>query len=175
MGNSINEKINGGLEKIKRSPTIKKAIDWYTELPARDAQIVKILGGLIVITLIITWLIKPIIDGKNTAQSTLSSELKFHHNLKENAYLLGSSSDSSSSGGSILSMVNSLAKAKGVQLKRFEPEGKGGLRIWLEKVNFDSAIDWLELMESEKGISIDQISIDKVDNGVVNIRAVLKR
>ena len=175
MDNLLNSKMQSALDKFKRSPSIKKAINWYSELPPRDAAIVKYLAITIALVLAFTWFIKPVHDNHKQAEAHLNSELKFHSKLKSNAYLFSGNIKSGASRGSILSTVNSLAKTKGIQLKRFEPEGKNGLRIWLEKVEFNSAIDWLELMETEKGISIEQISIDKVKPGIVNIRAVLKR
>ena len=175
MDNVLKEKAHEIIAKLKNSPTIKKLIDWYGNLTPRDALVVKSLSVLIVLALIFTWIINPVIKGKASAEYSLSQELKFHNKLKENAYLFGGTTSASPSKGSILSIVNQTAKAKGVQLKRFEPEGKNGLRVWLEKVNFNSAIDWLEILEAERGLSVEQVSIDKVSSGIVNIRAVLKR
>jgi type II secretory pathway component PulM len=41
-------------------------------------------------------------------------------------------------------------------------------------VSFDSSIDWIETLESQKGFKVEQISVDKVGAGTVNLRAVLK-
>jgi len=95
--------------------------------------------------------------------------------MKENAYLFSNSGQTISEGGaSILTTVNSTAKVKNIQLKRFEPDGKTSLRIWLDQVNFNALIDWLELLETTRGIKVEQISIDRVNSGIVNARAVLQ-
>jgi len=41
-------------------------------------------------------------------------------------------------------------------------------------VDFNKAIDWIETLEATKGITAEQINIEKVNPGIVNIRAVFK-
>jgi general secretion pathway protein M len=162
-------------QRLVSSETYKKSYSWYQALPPRDALVLKVLAVLMALALIYAWLIQPTIENIKQAESKLATELKFHQKLKQNAYLVkGSSSATLDNKGSILSRVNSLAKVKGITLKRFEPNGKTGLRVWLEKVSFDSSIDWIETLETQKGIKVEQISIDKVQPGIVNLRAVLK-
>ena len=163
------------LQNIKNSSAYKKFINWYNALPSRDAKILKILSALTILVLIFSWVIQPTISSIKTSENKLAAELKFHTKLKENAFLFKSTgANTNNNNGSILSRVNGLAKEKGIKLKRFEPNGDSGLRVWLEKINFNSAIDWIETLEVEQGIKVEQISIDKVDNGIVNLRAVLK-
>lgn len=175
MDNRISDLIETGTSKVKSIPSVEKAVNWYIQLPSRDALVVKTLSVLIILALIFTWIIQPITNSKKAAEKSLASELRFHDKLKQNAYLFKTGSKGTVSKGSILSQVNSLAKVKNIQLKRFEPEGASGLRVWLEKVNFNSAIDWIETLGVERGITVEQISIDRVKSGVVNLRAVLKK
>jgi len=162
-------------QRLISSETYKKSHSWYQALPPKDALVLKVLAILMGLALIYAWLIQPTITNIKQAESKLAAELKFHNKLKQNAYLVEGSSGGTTSGkGSILSQVNNLAKVKGIKLKRFEPNGETGLRVWLEKVSFDSSIDWIETLETQKGIKVEQISIDKVELGIVNLRAVLK-
>jgi general secretion pathway protein M len=168
----LKEKIH---QRLITSDIYKKSNDWYQALPPKDALVLKALAILIALALIFAWIVQPTITSVKQAESKLVSELKFHTKLKENAYLVQGTSNTGSNGNeSILSLVNSMAKTKGIKLKRFEPNGDSGLRVWLEKVSFDSSIDWIETLESQKGIKVEQISVDKVGAGTVNLRAVLK-
>jgi general secretion pathway protein M len=175
MDNKLEEIKHQIISRLTSSEAFKKSEQWYQALPARDALILRALTGLALLALIYAWIIQPAISNIKKAESSLAMELKFHSKLKENAYLFENvDRGSATNKGSILSRVNSLAKAKGIKLKRFEPDGDSGLRVWLEKVNFDAAIDWVETLENEKGIKVEQISIDKVEPGIVNLRAVFK-
>lgn len=165
-----------GKQQIVASSLYQGGASWYSGLASRDQLLVKALSILIVIALLFVWVFQPSFVAKDKANQRFESEISFHNKLKENAFLFtsGKAVSGSTSGGSILSIVNNSAKAKSIVLKRFEPEGQNGLRVWLDRANFNSVIDWLEILESQKGISIDQISIDKVSPGLVNLRAVLK-
>ena len=165
-----------GKQQLLSSSLYQNGVSWYAALASRDQLMVKGLSAIVVIALLFVWIWQPSIDANKKASQKFQSELSFHNKLKENAFHFssGKTVSASSSGGSILSIVNNSAKAKSIVLKRFEPEGQDGLRVWLDKANFNSVIDWLEILESQKGISIEQISIDKVSPGLVNLRAVLK-
>ncbi|MGR6873902.1 type II secretion system protein GspM [Pseudomonas sp. HK3] len=175
MANSIdNFKANARLQ-VQKSTLYKSAHEWYSQLAARDQLIVKALLVFMLIALVFAWVWQPVVDGKVKAEKKFNTEMSFHKKIKENAHLFASSNAGVvTSGSSILTIVNSTAKVKNIQLKRFEPDGKTGLRIWLDQVNFNSVIDWLELLETTRGIKVEQISIDKVNSGIVNVRAVLQ-
>jgi len=163
-------------QQIQASSLYQSGHAWFRALTSRDQSMVKALSILVVIALIISWTWQPSEKAVKNSQTRLASELKFHQKMKENAHLFSSGNAASGAAfkGSILSVVNNTAKAKNIALKRFEPEGTTGLRIWLDQAHFNSVIDWLEVLEVQKGITIEQISIDKVSPGLVNLRAVLK-
>ncbi len=163
-------------QQLKASSLYQGANAWLAGLSQRDQKTVKGVLVLVALTLVFAWVWQPSYSASIKAEKRLSTELSFHKKMKDNAHLFSSSLNKAPTGvkGSILSVVNNTAKAKNISLKRFEPEGKTGLRIWLDQANFNSVIDWLDILESQKGLTIEQISIDKVSSGLVNLRAVLK-
>lgn len=175
MANSIdNFKANIRLQ-VQKSSIFKSANEWYSQLAARDQLIVKALSVVMLLAIVFAWIWQPVVTGKEKAEKKFNTEMSFHKKMKENAFLFASGSSTQAVGGSsILTIVNTTAKVKNIQLKRFEPDGKTGLRIWLDQVNFNAVIDWLELLETSRGIKVEQISIDKVNSGIVNVRAVLQ-
>lgn len=171
------DKLKSNIQQALQSSSLfTNTQNWYSHLSPRDQTITKALAALMALVLVYTWIWVPSAEGKIKAQKRYQSEMNFHETMKENAHLFKSgAAKTGTTGGSILSIVNSTAKAKGVQLSRFEPDGDGGLRIWLDKASFDKAIDWLELLELERGIKVEQISMDKVNQGIANVRATLQR
>lgn len=79
------------------------------------------------------------------------------------------------SGQPLISRVNATAKAHQLSLKRLQPEGEKRLRLWMESVEFNGAIVWLEALRREQQLVIDDIAIDsgQQNNGRVDIRLVL--
>lgn len=72
-----------------------------------------------------------------------------------------------------LTIVNSSAKALQLSIKRVEPENNGDLRLWLENINFDTALQWLQQLQ-QQGLAIREINVDKQGRGTVNMRVTLK-
>ena len=57
-------------------------------------------------------------------------------------------------------------------MKRVQPEGDSGVRVWFEAAAFDELIKWLATIESEYGLLVNEINIEQTDSvGLVIIRA----
>ena len=67
----------------------------------------------------------------------------------------------SSDGGSLLALVDQTAKRSklGKAIKRVEPEGSQGVRLWLEQASFDSVLLWLAKIKQGYGVEVSRISI----------------
>ena len=78
---------------------------------------------------------------------------------------------------SLLAVTDSTARAGGLaeSLKRIEPEGSSGVRVWLEGASFDHFVTWLALLSSNHGINPDSISMERDESaGRVNVRLTLQ-
>lgn len=66
-------------------------------------------------------------------------------------------------GGSLLTVVDQTAKSSqmGVGLKRIEPEGENGVKVWLEQVSFDEMMGWLVTLGQQYGVTVVTINIER--------------
>ena len=62
-------------------------------------------------------------------------------------------------------------------IQRIEPEGKDGVKLWIENVNFDSLVRWLGEMERRHGVLVKRATITRHEQttGHVNSRLSLER
>lgn len=77
----------------------------------------------------------------------------------------------------VLGMIDKTAKNAGLGgvLKRVQPEGETGVRVWFENAAFDELIKWLATLQSEHGLIVNEINVDKTEsNGRVNVRVFLE-
>jgi general secretion pathway protein M len=80
-------------------------------------------------------------------------------------------------GRSLLSVTDDAARAAGLgsALKRVEPDGSTGVRVWLEDASFDSVIGWLGVMASRYGVDVDSASMERAAaRGRINARLSLQ-
>jgi general secretion pathway protein M len=80
-------------------------------------------------------------------------------------------------GRSLLSVTDDAARAAGLgaALKRVEPDGSTGVRVWLEDASFDSVVGWLGVMASRYGVDVDTASMERAaKTGRINARLSLQ-
>ena len=80
---------------------------------------------------------------------------------------------------SLLSIVDSSAKRAKIRkpMQRIEPEGKSGVKLWIENVDFDALIRWLGGVERQSGLIVRRatISRNEATPGKVDSRLSLER
>ena len=78
-------------------------------------------------------------------------------------------------GRSLLSVVDQSARAGGLGsgIKRIEPDGSRGVKIWLENVSFDQMILWLGKLSRQYQVEVASVSIEPRGPGRVNARLSL--
>lgn len=162
--------------QVQQSELWRSASQWYQSLAARDQLVVKLVGWLMVAALVFLVVYAPLLKGQKSATARLDKNIATYNLLADNAGRFGSvSSSSSGSSAPLLATVTQQAKASGIQLSRYEQDGKS-LRIWVERAVFDDAISWLETLQSGSGVIVSQINIDRTERtGLVDIRATLSR
>ncbi|MDH5570552.1 MAG: type II secretion system protein M [Gammaproteobacteria bacterium] len=78
---------------------------------------------------------------------------------------------------SLLSLIERTAKQQQLQnaLQKVQPDGKDGVRVWMDNAPFDQVIQWLSTLTTQHGIFITEISFERQDApGLVNSRILLR-
>lgn len=90
----------------------------------------------------------------------------------------GKGSVSTRSGQSLLGLVDSGARSRGLgkAMKRVQPDGSQRVRVWLEDASFDVLMDWLVSLQQGQGVTISSAVFEATgkDNGLVNARLVIE-
>ena len=82
----------------------------------------------------------------------------------------------SNSGQSLVAQVNKSAQNARIELDRLQPQGDDQVSVWFEEVQFNALMQWLGQMRNSLGISVNQISAEKIEKaGRVNARLVLEK
>lgn len=155
---------------------------WFLSLTSRERIMVQYAGSVVAIFLIYLIVVVPIVSNysknkKNVATATQTLAW-MKSAAKEIKQLGGGSSTADRPKGKkfILSMVDRSAKKAGLGsvMKRVQPEGESGVRVWFENASFDELIKWLSVIESKNGLSVNEINIEQTEAaGLVNVRVFL--
>jgi general secretion pathway protein M len=82
---------------------------------------------------------------------------------------------SSQAQGTLLQRVTAAAENHRVTIKRFEPEGDGRIRLWIDEARYQDLQPWLNNLLQQRFI-IRSVSVDALaEEGMVSARLTLER
>lgn len=155
---------------------------WFLSLTSRERTMVQYAGAVVAIFIVYLLIINPIATNyeknkKNVA--TASETLAWMKSAAIEIKQLGGgapTADRPKGKQFTLSMVDRSAKKAGLGsvMKRVQPEGESGVRVWFENAPFDELIKWLSVIEIKDGLSVNEINIEQAEStGLVNVRVFL--
>jgi general secretion pathway protein M len=156
---------------------------WFEALDSRER--IMLFSGVVVLSVFLFYVLvwQPIHSGYDRLKGTISEQRTTALWMQEGAakvkQLKGAGSNTSQGlgGRSLLAVTDSTARAGGLAaaMKRIEPEGSNGVRVWLEGVSFDLLVTWLGLLSNNHGINPDSVSMERSEAaGQVNVRLTLQ-
>ena len=157
--------------------------DWFLSLTQRERTLVQVAVSVAVMFLLYLLIFDPISTSysknkKNVAAATETLEW-MKTAAQEVKQLSGGRNLSARPQGKqqVLSLVDLSARKAGLStvMKRVQPEGDSGVRVWFENAAFDELIKWLATIESDHGLSVNEINVEQTEStGLVNVRVFLE-
>jgi len=155
--------------------------DWFAGLESRERLLVS--GGGVVLLVLLLYLMiwEPIAGNYRALNEGVAEQRKTLVWMQQAAVELkqlqrsGSGTARGLGGRSLLSVVDQSARSGGLgpAIKRIEPEGNKGVKVWLEGVAFDPMILWLGKITRTYQIETSIITIEPQGGGRVNARLTL--
>jgi general secretion pathway protein M len=157
--------------------------EWLAGLDPQERLLVYGAAGVFAVILVYVVLVHPFHSSYDRLRNDVEERRATLQWMQESALtvkqLKGANPGAGKSmeGRSLLSVTDGAARAAGLgaALKRVEPDGSTGVRVWLEDASFDSVVGWLGVMASRYGVDVDSASIDHTEKrGRVNARLSLQ-
>lgn len=152
---------------------------WLDQLQPRERQLV--LAGLVVLAIFIPYQLiwSPLVDRAERLQQqveTQTRQLQWMQNaLQEIRQLQGSAAVKQS--GPLLSQVEKTAGQSKLRdsIRKIQPEGERGVRIWMDNAAFDDVLMWLQRLKTQHGVEVVDFSVERQPAaGRVNLRLLLE-
>ena len=157
--------------------------DWFLSLTQRERTMVQLAVSVVAVFLFYMVIVEPISTSyaeKKQNVATATETLEWMRTAaQEVKQLSGGRNLSAHPQGKqqVLSLVDRSARKAGLSavMKRVQPEGDSGVRVWFENVTFDELIKWLATIESDHGLSVNEINVEQTEStGLVNVRVFLE-
>lgn len=173
------------LERLKEQPAISKLITQYDQLSRRDQQALLVLAVAVILALLYFAVWRPVTEFEQQAESARENAAERLSWMQANQAairsLAGASAnqqatglDKPADGRALMALVTRSARESGLTLQRFEPSGDDAIRVWLDGVPYSGVAAWLEKLNTENGVVIDQAAMDRGNSpGLVSVRLTL--
>jgi general secretion pathway protein M len=159
--------------------------DWWLSRQPRERLILMLGGILVVATLLYLLVWEPLVRERTNLANRVKAQgktLVWMQQASEQVKQLRSQSQNltkKANQSSLMSIVDSSAKRSKIRkpIQRIEPEGKNGVKLWIENVDFDTLVRWLGEVERRHGVLINRATITRNEEtaGQVNSRLSLER
>jgi general secretion pathway protein M len=156
---------------------------WLAGLEPRERLMVYVAAGLLALMLAYLLLLRPFHTGFDRLKSGVEEQRETLQWMQQSAarvkqlQLAGATAGDGLGGRSLLSATDAAARAAGLgpSLKKVEPDGSHGVRVWLDGAKFDDIVGWLDIMDSRYGADVDTITLERgASPGLVNARLNLQ-
>jgi general secretion pathway protein M len=155
--------------------------DWFLGLEQRERNLVA--GGAILLLLLLLYSMiwEPIASGYRELGDSVQQQQETLAWMQQAALQIkalqgnGSGSAGGLGGRSLLAVVDQSARSGGLgnAIKRIEPDGSKGVKVWLEGAAFDPMILWLGKLMKSFRIEPSMITLEPIGGGRVNARLTL--
>ncbi|WP_162047434.1 type II secretion system protein M [Vibrio taketomensis] len=146
---------------------------WWSKISLREQRLVSV-GGAVLLLGVLYWAIyQPMIARAEQAQLRLNSEKQLLTWVKDKADRIVALRGSGAKALSPLPFnqaLSSSARRFNVELVRMQPRGNE-MQVWVQPLPFNQLVNWIEYMQSNHGIDVLFIDVDKnALTGVVDVK-----
>lgn len=152
--------------------------DWLSGLDARDRGLAVAAGLLAVVLVALLFVWMPLNERRDALAARVESQsqtLAWMEQARQrvlDARRRAGGTGAERDGRSLLALIDATAREHELaeRLRRAEPAGDDGVRVWFEDVRFAGLAAWMETLGRNYGMDFSGFSIDRAGNGRVNAR-----
>lgn len=143
----------------------------WQQFEPREQRALQLLGVAVLLTVLVFGLWLPSHRAAARVQQSYESNRQLLLWMQDNAAQVRRAP---AAGGSVLGTANALAGSSGLVLTRVEPQGEDGVRVWIERADFNAVAGWLGQLVAQ-GVRIDEAQVERRPEGGVSGRFTLTR
>jgi general secretion pathway protein M len=147
---------------------MNKLKEQFEDLQSREKFICIISFIFFIVMAFSSWVWSPMQDRNKKTNRQYNQATKDFNWIKDNKsklqLIVNKKNDSDVK--DISSILNNAAISSQIAMKRLQPKGDGVSQIWFEDVEYDKLLDWIKIVEYDKGMVIKKLNLN--NNGKKN-------
>jgi general secretion pathway protein M len=152
--------------------------NWYAAREPREQKILR-WGAILALVLFVLAVVLPMQRKVHAAQARIETkqrDLAFLRQVGPTISAVGPIAPPPDSQQSLIVLIDSSARESGLAqaISGSQPNGDGGLRVQLEKADFNLLVAWLSRLSTQHGLRIESATIDSGSPGQANAAVVFR-
>jgi general secretion pathway protein M len=158
---------------------------WWMSLQTRERMILTVSAIILSLILIYLLIIEPYLESRamlaNNIQANQQTLVWMQQASQQVKQLRASASPRVRAGTdkrSLLAVVDISAKRSKIHtnIQRMEPEGRDGVKLTIDDVDFDKLIHWIGSIQLSQGVNVTRATVSRSDTpGLIDSRLSLQR
>jgi general secretion pathway protein M len=158
---------------------------WWMSLQTRERIILTVSAIILVLILIYLLIIEPYFESRamlaNNIQGTRQTLVWMQQARQQVNQLRAVTSPRVRAGKdkrSLLALVDITAKRRKIRtnIHRMEPQGRDGIKLTIDDVDFDKLIHWIGSIQLSQGVNVTRATVSRSDTpGLIDARLSLQR
>ena len=155
-------------------------IAWWNQLQKRERWLLCLCAALLFGYLVVTLVATVFGQGSRLADENAALRASVIHVNQMVADIQAANPSSALTpeiaAKSLAELAELAAKQADIRIQRFQPRENNSAQIWLDAVPFEQWLDFVQLLESQWGIQMEQIVISAQDEpGIINARMSINK
>lgn len=156
-----------------------KMKNWFLQKNDSEQKVIVILMIFIFLLMLYAFLYLPIKRNNTQLQSSISdiqTEIIMMRNLEtkisrfeNNPNIKKETLDDSQ----LMALIEQLAKQQEISLSNIKSQGKNKISVTLNNVSFNTAVRWLDVLQTQHHIGISQLIVETLKKGLTNITVII--
>lgn len=152
---------------------------WFNSLERRE-QWISLLGLALVLVFILYQLIwAPLVGDNQRLQKSnvrLQSDAVWIKQTVDEIQALKRSGLGGGNSRSLNQLVDQAAASKSIRISRFQPAANDEAQVWLERIEFNKLVAFLDQLENAYGVTVRTLSVSSANSpGLITARLRLKK
>lgn len=147
--------------------------EYWQQLEEKDKKLVGILAVTLTIAVVYWFVWQPLQDKIANTQRQINVQQNTLADVKvigQKIIALQGGKSKPATKGDINQLVNRSAKRHGIKISRMQAKNTS-LQLWVDEVTFNSFLAWIEELEFQHGIKVENVDISVgKDSGMIKVR-----
>jgi type II secretory pathway component PulM len=154
--------------------------NWFLQKNDSEQKIIVGLAAFVILVLLYTFLYLPLQKSNKQLQSSIDdieNEITIMRNLEKQLAQLGKINTQAAimDDTQLMALIEQAAGQQQISLSNIKTQSKNKISVTLTNVAFNTAMRWLDILQTQQHVKVSQLNVEAGKNGLTNITVIISQ